>query len=180
MILIINTCDKLLHSLEFVKPIVDILERKKINYFAKHYTELDSNVAKNADKIIICGTGLKDNEFMDHYERFGWIKDYDKPLLGICAGMHIIANVFGSKSVRCRQIGVNKIKLKENMLTDKEEMEVYELHNYSVKLPKDFINLGKDKCMQMIKHKKKKVYGVMFHPEVLNKEIIENFSSFQP
>ena len=42
-------------------------------------------------------------------------------------------------------------------------------------LPKDFIKFTKSKIPQAIKHKEKKIYGVLFHPEVRNKELILNF-----
>jgi len=31
------------------------------------------------------------------------------------------------------------------------------------------------KCVHAIKHKLKDVYGVLFHPEVRNKEVVERF-----
>jgi GMP synthase-like glutamine amidotransferase len=54
--------------------------------------------------------------------------------------------------------------------------KAYELHNYSAESSPDFDVLAESKkCVQAIKHKKKAVYGVLFHPEVRNKEILERF-----
>ncbi|HII85303.1 TPA: hypothetical protein HA273_01700 [Candidatus Bathyarchaeota archaeon] len=50
------------------------------------------------------------------------------------------------------------------------------MHNYSLESPKDFEVLAtSEKCVQAIKHKSKNIYGVLFHPEVRNQEIIRRF-----
>ena len=76
--------------------------------------------------------------------------------------------------------GKNKLNLleplpdpeKDSLIKDMEK--VYSLHQFSVALPKSFILIAKsNKCIQAIR--KDNLVGVLFHPEVYNKEVIRNF-----
>jgi len=97
MILLINICKEKLHFYEFVKPVRDILVKNRIKGFIRHYTCLTKKDLKKAEKIIICGTSLRDNEFLNDVKRFKWITDFSGPVLGICGGAHIIGLVLGRK-----------------------------------------------------------------------------------
>ncbi len=159
MILLINTCSYELHKNEFVLPIKRIVEGLNFK------TEIARDF-KPAEKIIICGTALKDNEFLKH--DFSWLKDFKKPVLGICAGMQVIAKVFNAKLYRETEIGMKRIRFLN------KEIDVYELHNMAVLPSAEFEILGSsDRCVQAIK--KDNLLGVMFHPEVRNEWIIEDF-----
>jgi GMP synthase (glutamine-hydrolysing) len=190
MILVVNLCNEKLHYYEFVKPIEDILKKNDTKYFIKHYKKLADGDLKNAKKIIICGTSLKDNEFVKDIDYFLWIKKYKKPLLGICAGMQVIGLVFELD----RQVKQLDIKNNfEHVLKKKTEIgfyyenfkkeflgligkqEVYHLHNNHVKFGKEFIEYTDSLINQAVKHKEKEIYGVLFHPEVRNKKLIKYF-----
>ena len=158
MILLINICKEKLHYYEFVKPIEDVTKKiyeiKTINY--KDLTKKDVN---NSDKIIICGTSLKDNEFLNHLDKFQWIKNYKKSILGICGGAHIIGLIFGMKLKEKKKIGLKRIMI-NNFLGINDEREVYHLHGFQV-LPEIYQD--------------ENIYATLFHPEVRNKDIIVNF-----
>ncbi len=177
MILIINICKEKLHYYEFVKPIEDILDKEKIKFETKHYSELVSEELGMYDKIIICGTSLQDNGFIESVDMFSWIKNYEGKILGICGGMQIIGLVFGGKLKKKTEIGFYFEDF-DNFLGLNGEFKVYHLHNNYVKLPKNFINFSennKNKIPQAIRHKQKEIYGVLFHPEVRQKHLIRNF-----
>lgn len=178
MILLINVCKENLHYYEFVKPFENTLEKSRIKFTTKHYKKLKKKDLSKADKIIICGTSLKDNEFVKDIEYFKWIKDINKPLLGVCAGMQIIGLIFDGKLKKKTEIGVKEIIFKKTFFNFLGKKEVYELHNYYVDFSKlkDFEIYAKNSIPQAVKHKKKDLYGILFHPEIRNEEIILNFS----
>jgi len=171
MILVIDTCKYHLHSSEFVKPITDLID----DFTIKHFTKLKKEDIEKADKIIISGTALRDNEAREHLEKFKWIKDFDKPLLGICMGMQLIGQIHGAETYECPEIGPTEIILKETFPgIDQERFEAYALHDFAIKLPAGFQEIAKsNKCAQIIK--KGNTYGILFHPEVMNKHIIAYF-----
>lgn len=172
MILIISTCEDKLHELEFVKPVENIVSKQSKTI---HYSKLTKKDLEKANKIIICGTSLQDNKFLKDLNRFQWIKYINKPILGICAGMQIISLIFGGKTRKKTEIGFYKENFNKDFLGLKENQEAYHLHDNYVKLPKQFIKFTNSKIPQAIKHKEKEIYGALFHPEVRNKQLIENF-----
>jgi len=177
VILIINISKEKLHYLEFVKPVEDILRKNSIKFITKHYKEIPKEDT-SADKIIICGTSLKDNDYLDNLSYFGWIKESSKPIFGICGGMQIISLIFNGKKKKCREIGKIEVDFRKEFLGFEGRIKSYALHSLYAE-SKDFeIYAKSDKCPQAIKHKTKPLYGVLFHPEVMNKDGILEFCSF--
>lgn len=93
------------------------------------------------------------------------------PLLGICRGMQLI-NIFFSGKI---ELGKNHmrtnhlVELKNNFFKQKKFF-VNSFHNYVIKKNKIGKNLKiiaecKDQTVEFFKHKKYKIYGVMWHPE---------------
>ncbi|MBD3361454.1 hypothetical protein GF358_01550 [Candidatus Woesearchaeota archaeon] len=155
MILIISVCKHKLSENEFVKPVYEIIKQKNQEIMVKHYSE-ELPISK-ADKIIICGTALEDFEYLENLEKFEFIKTTDKKIFGICAGMQIIAKIFECElknDLKIGQIGNS-----------------YYLHSKEVVLNELFIKDEKG----LVKHKEKEIYGVIYHPEVLNTELIIDF-----
>ena len=160
---------------EFVLPIVAVV--KPLDAFAvKHFTELRNNDLKQCNGIILSGTPLKDNATLSQPEKFTWIKTCDKPLLGICAGMQTLGLAFGLRLKPCLGIGMTEITtVKANRLFS-EAFKAYTLHNFSVETSGEFEVLAESKqCIQAIKHNPRKIYGVLFHPEVRNPEVLRCF-----
>ena len=176
MILTIQMCNIRFHYLEFVKPIEDVLKRNKIEFESIHYKKLTDEILSKAEKIILSGTSLKDNEFLEDLDDFTWIKEFYKPILGICGGMHILGLIFDGELKKQQEIGLTDINFKKEFLGLDNGKQVYELHNYYVESKSfDVIGTSPD-CPQAVKHKQKPFYGVLFHPEVRNKELFINFS----
>lgn len=179
-ILIISTCKEKLHELEFVKPIEDILKNNKIKFKTINYKKLNNDYINQGSKIIITGTSLADNAFLEkkNLKKFNFIKIYNKPLLGICAGMHIIGLINNNNLKKEKQIGPIELEFIEPFLGIKpnEKHQVYALHRlYSEFNNKNFKIYSYNACPQAVKHKSKEIYGILFHPEVRNKKIIEEF-----
>jgi GMP synthase-like glutamine amidotransferase len=180
MILLISVCSEPLHYFEFVKPVERILVESKIKYISKDYTKVTNDEIIDADKVIICGTSLKDNLFLEHLDKFDWIKRFNKPVLGICAGMQIIALKCGAKLMKKQEIGLTDVIFDEEFFGLREKARVYALHNSAVSPASlsEFHIIARSKtCVEAIKHKTRPLYGVLFHPEARNKELLENFVS---
>jgi GMP synthase (glutamine-hydrolysing) len=181
-ILIVNLCKEKLHYYEFVKPIEDILRQGNSEYETISYKKLKEKIIKKYKKIIICGTSLRDEEYLENLNNFEWIKDYKGKLLGICAGMQLICKIFGCELERKQDIGMKMISIKRDFLGVKGWKEVYELHNFEIlrnpTLEKEF-EIYSQGSLDVIKHKEKETYAVLFHPEVRQKEIIISFANLE-
>ncbi|MFO7677515.1 MAG: hypothetical protein R6V50_03925 [Thermoplasmatota archaeon] len=175
MILLIKICYHPLHYFEFVKPIEDIVKKESLDYISIHYRNITKEILNTSDKIIICGTSLKDDAFLGDIHTFQWIKKYNKPMLGICGGMHILGLIYEGHLKKQKEIGLYPIQFDEEFLGMKGKKQVYELHKYIVQSNYFKKYATSQNCHQAIKHTKKPIYGVIFHPEVRNKELITQF-----
>jgi GMP synthase-like glutamine amidotransferase len=177
MILVVdmNWKPKSLGCCEFVMPILAVSE-KLGECKVKHYLEVSKRDLCRCDKVILSGTALRDNEFLSSSERFQWLKEIEKPVLGICAGMEIIGVVFEARLNQSLEIGMTAITcVKDNPLFT-GDFRAYSLHSVFVEASDRFEVLAQStKCIQALKHKTKPIYGVLFHPEVRNQEIIKKF-----
>ena len=111
------------------------------------------------------------------------------PILGICYGLQLIAKNFKGKvsSVRQkREFGKTLLKKEKNSILTKnffkKKTYVWMSHQDVVnKLPKGFNKVAstRNSSLTIIENKKKKLYGIQFHPEVTHtdngKIIIKNF-----
>ena len=160
---------------EFVLPIIAIAKAQD-ECAVKHFREVTNQDLSQCDNVILSGTTLKDTATLSQLEKFMWLKETEKPVLGICAGMETIGAAFGMNLIRCLEIGMTQIKMiKENPLFS-EDFKAYSLHSYCVEPSGDFYVWAKStKCVQIIKHKTKPIYGALFHPEVRNPELIKRF-----
>ena len=177
LIILISLCREKLHELEFVNPIADIIKSEGTGFEIINYKDISLENIEKADKIIICGTSLADFEYLKDIKKFSWIESCEKPILGICAGVQIIALVFNSKLKEMQEIGMIKAKFDEDFFGISREIEAYSLHNLGFgKLGKELKPFAfSEKGIQAFKHESKDIYGTLFHPEVKNKEIIKSF-----
>lgn len=177
-VLLINLCLDPLSELEFVKPIEHILKHHGANTLIKRYREISPEDLGLAEKVIVCGSALKDDLFLAG-EWFRWLRECDKPILGVGSGSHAIAKAFGCSLINKMKIGMFRVKLtRENRLTDKRVFYAYFLTKRAIALAKPLEPLAKAGTLDcMIKHESREIYGCLFHPEVMNPEIIMNFIS---
>ena len=161
-----------------------------------------------ADKVILPGVGdffycknelLKINGMVDAINYF--IKDKQKPFLGICIGMQLMANVSyerkknkglefidseviiiesGSKEIRVPHMGWNNVfledKSKEKYFPSLKNNDFYFVHSYHMKCKNKnevlaSTNYGKKIVSAVIKDN---LLGVQFHPEK-SQEKVKNF-----
>ena len=168
-VLIVSTCAEKLSEREFVNPIVNLVG-DDVDYEVANTDNAEKMSAK-FDKIIICGTAVADNEYL--LGNFEWLKEIKKPILGICSGIQIITKTFGGEIVPKKEIGM--VEVRGNLFGQKK-FKAYALHTNGISKLSNFKILARSKkSVQAIKHKSKKIYGVMFHPEVRNEWVISEF-----
>lgn len=177
MILVVDmnwTQDSLAYN-EFVAPIVAALEPLE-QCEVTHFSELSRVDFGSYSKVILSGTTLKDFATLKQLDKFSWVKSLEKPILGICAGIETIAMVFGVPLSGCLQIGMVEVTTTTANLLFEGDFKAYVLHSLTVEASETFTVLAKSKqCIEAIKHKDKPIYGVFFHPEVRNQEILRRF-----
>ena len=185
MILLLDLCYEKdsLSQYEFVYPLADTLTHSGFSSEIRHFTESREIEWERYDRIILCGTALKDNDYAGRIELFSWIIKCDKPILGICAGMQVISAVFGGKIAPQPAIGLANINIirESTLLGRPREIEGYHLHNFGVTLPEGFLLLaGRLDRVEAFRHPTELIYGIVFHPEVRNRWIIERFARLTP
>ena len=119
-------------------------------------------------------------------DKFSFLKDCKVPVLGICFGLQVMGLVFGESVFMGEEVrGETEVVFlfDDPLLKDITMSAVFmEDHTEGVGLPDDdFFLLGSSEHyeVEVMKHKKKKIYGVQFHPEVSGengKKILQNFS----
>lgn len=153
------------------------------NKLVPNTTKTDEIMTPDTEGIILGGG--------PSIERIGNCKQIitqsNVPILGICLGHQIIAEVYGGKTKSAEiesyaQIDIN-IKDKTGLFEDMTDtLKVWASHKDEVvTLPPEFKVLAdSNKCsIEAMKHEEKEIYGIQFHPEVQHTpkggQILENF-----
>ena len=178
LIISTNSSELKLFEDEFIRPIIDILKNTKKTFSIIQLAELTGN--EKAKKIIITGTGLKDNSFLKYKNIINKLLKQNNFVLGICAGAELILPD-NHKLETILEIGPQYIEeLNENELTKKlDGKQVYFLHQQGLRAipftsPLQGL-LATKKGIAAFKYKDKEIYGVQFHPEVDAKNFLKKF-----
>ena len=93
--------------------------------------------------------------------------------------MQILSNNFKGEVYENKEVGLSEVFFEKEFLDFSGKIEAYELHKLSLNVDENFFSSyalsDNSKTIQAIKHNEKPFYGVLFHPEVRNKKLIENF-----
>ncbi len=158
----------------------EIISHKKVK---------NKNIDNSIKGIILSGGPLNVYQ-INKYSFDKRIIENQIPVLGICFGHQILSKLNGGrvKQSKYREFGLANIwKKRESILTKnffnkKNINKVWMSHADQVsKLPKNFdvIASSQNSKFAIIENKKKKFYGVQFHPEVTHtengKKLINNF-----
>ena len=186
MILIINNHGQYVHriwrSMNYLNAESEIIPNT---------TDIPEIEAKNPSGIILSGGPYSvyedSNKLGNCNEILKFCLNSKIPVLGICLGHQVIVQFFGGKVERgsAAEYAQTEITIeKENDLFKNIEKKLiaWTSHKDEVtELPVDFECLASSGIckFEAVKHKKKKIYGVQFHPEVNHtpggEEILKNF-----
>ena len=164
----------------------------------------------SADKLILPGVGhfgnamanLRELNLLDALHEAVLVKQ--KPILGICLGMELMANrseegnaaglgwidaemirfnISNKKRYKVPHIGWNKIWIKKNSLLMKnvsESSEFYFVHSYHLKInnQSDILNETQYELIYPSAIEKDNIFGVQYHPEKSHdagEQLLRNF-----
>jgi len=165
---------------EYVMPVERIVERSGFKASSVHFRSVSPADFQDAEAVILCGTPLADNAFLENVGAFSWLEKTEIPVLGVCAGMEMLCKTFGGVLGHCTEIGMTGIRVTvtDPFFPESLSFSAYELHTIACRDPGPFKVLAvSDRCIQVIRHPVRPVYGVMFHPEVRNEWAVERFLS---
>ncbi len=163
-----------------------VREAKVYCEIVPYNSDLTKYATKNIKGYILSGgpSSIKDDDAPRLDSSFF---QTDVPILGVCYGMQLMADIFGAKLERSetREYGRAKFSVKNNSaLFDgiPKSSQVWMSHGDSIKsLPKGFEISGSTDSLEVaaIENKKNKMYGIQFHAEVHHteegKNILQNF-----
>lgn len=119
-----------------------------------------------------------------YLKQVDWLKNEEKPVLGICFGHQLLGLTYGALSNRQKEdrdwqtIEVIADCTLFNKLP--QEIELMEDHCEAISIPRDFVHVAVSDATvnEAMMHKDKPLFGVQFHPEVSGNHgaiILENF-----
>jgi GMP synthase (glutamine-hydrolysing) len=171
--LVIDLCANDLSRSEFVEPIARIVGQ---GARVKHFTDIGPEEVEAASAVVICGTALADDGYLEHMDRFRWTRTTETPVLGICAGMQVMALHHGARLVEGKEIGMTPVEPVAGNPLVPEPLEVYGLHKYDLTDLDEFRVLARsERCVQAMVHRERPLYGVLFHPEVRRGNVVSRF-----
>lgn len=179
-ILIVNNAEPGIR--EFAEPIERIISSAGSTSTFIEYVACANTNLNAYDGIILTGSPQGDDIVEHHLPYFRWLKDFKKPVLGICAGHHVTGYLYGSELLRSKEPEAGDFEV-EIVKTDPlfnhlpQKFTVRQMHNDSITLPDDFeLMITSKTCKnQLMKHKEKPLYTCQFHPEFYNHQLIRNF-----
>gem|GEM_PF-367971 len=180
-ILVVNSAEK--GITEFTDPVVTILDEAGVNARVVEYMEIPGIGGPDFSGIIVSGSPCGDDIVDHHQPWFRWVKSCDIPVLGFCAGHHVIGTMYGAELLRSVEVEIGDFYITLDRPDDPlfsgcdRRVSVRQAHRDSITLPPGFILLAhSDICrVEAMKHPTKPIYTTQFHPEILNKNMILNF-----
>ena len=155
------------------------------------YSELEVDAVLGVvDAVVLSGSSAsvcQPDTIRDYASVIELVRRADTPIIGICFGHQLIAYTFGTPSYKGRRIrGERQVEVLEpdeifSCCKAGDKILVSENHmDYVERLPHGFIHLARSEdCeIEAMKHGKKPIYGVQFHPERVTcdgRMVLKNF-----
>lgn len=173
-------------DLQFCETICSILAANKVQ------TQIIPDPANSQNKcshedisaVILSASPRGDDIVAKRVLQLDWLIEYDRPILGICAGHQILSVMFGGYLLKNThsEDGIYEITITHDddlFLNTPRTFAVKHAHNDSVTVPLDFSTLAcSQKCPnQAMRHRTKNIYSVQYHAELSHRELFFNFAS---
>lgn len=164
--------------------ILEMLHENELSLFNKE--DDYSKALKSVDAVVISGAPVMVSEEKNRslVESFRWIRDFEKPLLGICFGHQVLGMQFGAQAFYCDEDRHNQDihLLKKHPLFDylPNPCSMNEDHCEAIDLPNGFERIASSKICanEAMAHASRPFYGVQFHPETSGEDGRQLFKNF--
>ena len=161
---------------------------KEYNFDIINFDAVKRDDYKEYDLVILSwGEVYEVHENPEKFEEeLELIRLCDKPILGICLGLQMVAYAFGETLMKLekyyKETTQVTIMQEDKLFTGLPEKFTANVdHRWCVPNPKNFDIIAVSyHCIEALKHKEKEIYWVQFHPEILEWEVnghivMENF-----
>jgi GMP synthase (glutamine-hydrolysing) len=145
---------------------------------------IDTRVLENRNVEGIILSGGPGSVYRNHLSSFRQFFKVTVPILGICYGMQVAAELFGGKVKRCRkqEYGYTPVTVRTNVIFSSipKQFNVWMSHgDIVIKLPTHAKIIASTCTTPIAAFQYKNFYGLQFHPEVRHTQygmtIIRNF-----
>ena len=138
----------------------------------------DFNIEKveQYDYIVLSGGPIDISKANDIAEEKEWLKQTNKPILGICLGLQILCIVY-DKALNYKRFWRNR-KMYEYLIIDDKNYDMFYNHSYYFsEIPEGFDGLVRNNILIYMEHKEKPIIAFQGHPEMTEQgpEIKEHF-----
>lgn len=167
-LLVVNNHSK--HIKELLQKLKGVKAIDFENLENKNYNEYDAIILSGGSSLSVV------NHEKEYSKELHLIKNCQKPILGICLGFELINFAFGEKLKMLEQkerriVSIRLVSEDEIFESLPKEFNVYEAHRWVISKNKKLNSLAKSKDgIEAVKHPKKQIYGIQFHPEVFIKK----------
>ncbi len=166
------------NNTHYKKRIAELLKRHELTII--NYDELKGFDTESFDLIVLSGGGIVEEGRKRSLVRFSHlyqdqielVRTTTKPVIGICLGCQIIGYAYGAKLQRYfkrRRKGLFPIvAIRENtVMGGKREAMVFQANHWIMtELPPQLVCIAaSDEGAEIIKFRKRQMWGVQFHPE---------------
>ena len=166
---------------DFVEPLVEYVQSVSIQPEVMDGYDGKSPLIRNPAHVILTGVPLSANYSLSDRsvqkvieKNFGWLRDCQCPVLGVCYGLQILTHIFGGEVSQlpmlvkddCLQLSWN-MSSNSSLFPAKGRLVVFAEHrDYVSKIPNGFDLISKiDQVPYIVVNPHKRMIGMQFVPE---------------
>lgn len=120
-------------------------------------------VLTGGNSLVKYGGDAPERDEMEK-ELLNYALEYNIPVYGFCRGMQVIMDYFGCELEQVQE----HVAVRHNVSGIMGEREVNSFHNqacYRIKEPLEILAKAEDGVIEAVRHIKKPILGIMWHPE---------------